>query len=299
MTGEDDVAASRVARILAAAPGVACTILQRPGTRPVFTYASARLIDVYGCAPQELERDEDLLNGLLGLPGELAGIDRMARAAAAGTHWRQRFAVRHRTRAQLIWLECHLQPDPQVDGTVIWDGFLTDITEMKAQETQAESLNRLLRTLSEANQAIVRATSERELLHRICRIAADTGGFLLASIGLVTPDLTVRAVACAGPAQAYMDDLVMSADPSVPEGRGPGGEALRTGRLILTPDFQSNPRTAPWHDRAKAFGIVASIGLPLLVDGKVLGVFSVYSSSPDSFSGREVSLLEDIAADIA
>ena len=72
MTGEDDVAASRVARILAAAPGVACTILQRPGTRPVFTYASARLIDVYGCAPQELERDEDLLNGLLGLPGELA-----------------------------------------------------------------------------------------------------------------------------------------------------------------------------------------------------------------------------------
>lgn len=48
-------------------------------------------------------------------------------------------------------------------------------------------LNRALRMLSDANQALIRATDLNTLLHEICRITVEVGGYPFAWIGTVPP----------------------------------------------------------------------------------------------------------------
>lgn len=162
----------------------------------------------------------------------------------------------------------------------------------------SRGLERLYTTLSRTNRALARASSEHELLDEICRIAVDHGGFVLATVGLVSPDGWLRTLVGAGPAHGYTDDLRIARDAALAEGRGPGGHVLRTGEPVVLNDFLEDERSRAWHERARRFGIRSSVALPLIGDGPVIGVFGVYSANPGHFGAREVALLEDIAIDI-
>jgi hypothetical protein len=76
-------------------------------------------------------------------------------------------------------------------------GTIHDITARKQAEHALRRLNRTLRTLSAANTAVMRATTEEELLHEMCRVGVEFGGYRLAWIGFVEQDeaKTVRPVA--------------------------------------------------------------------------------------------------------
>lgn len=58
------------------------------------------------------------------------------------------------------------------------------------------------------------------------------------------------------------------------------GEILRTGHPVFVPDVQVNPRFAVKQAAAEA-GIVAMLGLPLMVQGKVVGMLGV-NPAPDA-----------------
>ncbi len=102
-----------------------------------------------------------------------------------------------------------------------------DITERKRAEQQIRRLNQLYSTLSQTNATIVRIRDRDELFSRICQIAIRHNQFALAWIGLVEPqDGTVRVVASAGDAGAYLDGLRISTDAGIPEGHGTSSHAI-------------------------------------------------------------------------
>ena len=83
---------------------------------------------------------------------------------------------------------------------------LVDITEANSAEIAFQRVNRTLRTLSASNTAVVRATSEEELLEDMCRVSVEVGGYNLAWIGYVEHDeaKSVRPVAWAGEHPEYV-----------------------------------------------------------------------------------------------
>ncbi len=71
----------------------------------------------------------------------------------------------------------------------------------------------------------------------------------------------LEVVATAGPASGYGQGLRISADPDLPEGRGPAGQALRSGQAQHC--AIGDPRFAPWAARARmhgAEGVLAAAG---------------------------------------
>jgi len=52
----------------------------------------------------------------------------------------------------------------------------------KAAENHLARLNRMLRTVSATNAALVRATSEEELLNEMCRVGVELGGYRLSGL---------------------------------------------------------------------------------------------------------------------
>jgi HD-GYP domain-containing protein (c-di-GMP phosphodiesterase class II) len=54
-----------------------------------------------------------------------------------------------------------------------------------------------------------------------------------------------------------------------------------------------------WHAEAAANGYASTVALPLLDNDKCFGVLVLYSAEPYAFDEREVSLLEEMAGDLA
>ena len=82
-------------------------------------------------------------------------------------------------------------------------------------------------------------------------------------------------------------------------GQGPTGTAVRTGATVVNSNTQTNSKLMPWRQAATERNYHSSISLPLATKNKMLGALNIYSSEADAFSAEEVSLLEELANDLA
>ena len=159
-------------------------------------------------------------------------------------------------------------------------------------------------TLHQCNLALLRATDESELLHSICRILVEVGGFRMVWVGYPRNDAekTIRPVAHAGHENGYLK-AVAATWANDERGQGPTGTALRTGKPAWAKNIREEKSFAPWRDRAIAHGYASSLALPLASDANIFGVLSLYSAEIDQFnentSERYVELADNLAFGIS
>jgi PAS domain S-box-containing protein len=160
--------------------------------------------------------------------------------------------------------------------------------------------NRLLRLLSECNQALVTLDDEQELDRAICQIMCEQGGYRMAWVGYAEQGerRMVRPVARAGFDDGYLEQIKVSwADDEL--GRGPTGRAIREGCTRQCADFATESEVAPWRREALRRGYRSSIALPLFADGRPFGALTVYADRPSAFEAGQVTLLQELAGDLA
>jgi len=121
-----------------------------------------------------------------------------------------------------------------------------DARETTPRPDELGRVNRLYAVLSKVNEAIVRVHEPQELFEVACKIAVEDGQFMLAWIGFVDPDTKyIKWVAKYGHDDGYLDTVRASVDEAVPEGRGPTGVSLRSGRPFINNDTANNPIMRP------------------------------------------------------
>jgi PAS domain S-box-containing protein len=177
--------------------------------------------------------------------------------------------------------------------------IVRDITERKASEERIRALNRLLRTISEVNKCLVRATDEESLLKDVCRILLSHGGYALAWIGRADREtMRLVPVASAGDQAGYLERIEVRWD-DTPEGRGPLGTAIREGRPVIVSDVQVDPMVAPWRDFMLRHGFGSIAALPVRRGGAVTAGLAVYAAEKAFIDEEEIELLEGLAGDIS
>jgi diguanylate cyclase len=175
----------------------------------------------------------------------------------------------------------------------------------KPAMTELERANRALRTLSAGNHTLLHAIDEQELLHAMCRVIVEKGGYHSASVAYAQHDAekSIRWMAYVGNETGFLESLHYTwADTEL--GGSATGTAIRTGkpsigRNLLTDPTYDDPAFARLRDDAIRRGYAATTALPLYVDGKVLGSLSLAAKEPDAFDDAEVKLLAELAADLA
>jgi PAS domain S-box-containing protein len=206
-----------------------------------------------------------------------------------------------RNDGSVQWLRWEVLPwrdaAGDVAGIVI---FSEDITEVKKQEEELRQLNRILRALSDTNQAAIHTEDVSDFLGAVCRIIVEHCGHPMVWVGFAEDDenKTVSPVAQAGFEDGYLETIKITwSDTEL--GRGPTGTAIRTGRPDVCKNMLTESRMRPWQEQAIKRGYASSVALPLKADGQTLGALTIYSKESGSFSDDEVKLLAELADDLA
>ncbi len=199
-----------------------------------------------------------------------------------------------------FWFELSVSRKPAVQGREPCFILLArDITLRKLGEYNQNRLARALKLISSCNSVLVRAENEQELFAEICRLAVETGDYLMAWVGVANHDAdkTVRPVMQFGYIEGYLDNANITWS-DTEYGQGSTGTAIRTGKVVIN-DIQSSPKMSPWREAALKRGYKSSIALPLYGKQGIWGALSIYSKETSVFGKEEVELLEELAKDIS
>ena len=123
----------RLAKIAAATPGIIYSFRLRPDGTNCLPYASPTIEEFLGVRAEDLESDASpLLNQIL--PEDKSDMDgSIAESARTMQPWRAEFRARHPKRG-LFWVEAQSTPEREADGSIIWYGFMSDISDRKRTE---------------------------------------------------------------------------------------------------------------------------------------------------------------------
>lgn len=170
------------------------------------------------------------------------------------------------------------------------------------KKTQKDLINnlRLYTVLAQINQAAAQIKDRQKLFERLCAVAVEAGGFRLAWIGYPDKDTgRILPLCSAGPgAEEYLASIKIAIKEG-PSAKGPTASAGRTGKISVCRDIETDPAMEPWRAKALKLGYLSSAAIPLYSGDKLTAVLSLYSAEKDFFSATEISLLEEIKADIS
>jgi diguanylate cyclase (GGDEF)-like protein len=82
-------------------------------------------------------------------------------------------------------------------------------------------------------------------------------------------------------------------------GRGVAGTAFRAGRSCISNDYQNDERFQPWREESKGRGFGAAAAVPILKDGRSIGVFLFYLAETGSLTDQIVGLMERMVENVA
>jgi diguanylate cyclase (GGDEF)-like protein/PAS domain S-box-containing protein len=172
-----------------------------------------------------------------------------------------------------------------------------EITKRKIAEEQFTSLNRAYQVLSHTNQAITRIKDKNVLFQKICEIAINQGGLKMAWIGSLNNQL-IKPEFFAGSETGYLQKTQMRIDDSE-WSKGPVGIAAKSENVSCVNDINSDPDFWPWRKEALERGYASLAAVPLFFDGKVIAIFTLYSSYKGVFDTEMTKLLSSLSDDIS
>jgi len=132
----------RLTKIARQVPGVVYQYLLRPNGTACFPYASERMLEVYGVSPADVRDDDAAVVAALH-PEDRAEVRlSLLRSAEVLEPWQHEYRVLR--NGQEHWLFGSAVPERQSDGSTLWHGFVTDVTEHKHAEQRARALQEQL-----------------------------------------------------------------------------------------------------------------------------------------------------------
>lgn len=128
-------------------PGFIYQYLLAPSGEGRFLYASRRSIAIYGVTPDELARSDMAAFNVIH-PDDRESVKAAVEVSAATlNHWHCEYRVRH-PRGHELWVEGLATPERLEDGSVLWHGYIADVSERKRLQLELEASEARFRRLA-------------------------------------------------------------------------------------------------------------------------------------------------------
>ncbi|MGB5764946.1 MAG: PAS domain-containing protein [Sedimenticolaceae bacterium] len=161
---ERDELFNRLQRIAANFPGFIYQYRQRPDGSSHLEYVSGNLERVYGVTSAAVADDAAPIFDAIHPDDIERVLASIASSAKALAEWHQEYRVVHPS-GRTIWAEGRSTPQKMLDGSIVWYGYQSDISERKQLDQRLQEYQQRLKSL--AGQLTLAEERERR------RIAAD------------------------------------------------------------------------------------------------------------------------------
>lgn len=162
-------------------PGFLFQFQRRADGSAFFPYASVGIEDICGVRPEQAVVNADAVFAVVH-PEDSAWIkDSIIESAQHLTAWSPTFRINHATRG-LLWVRGNSMPEKLSDGSVLWHGFLSDITEEKMADMQRQATQALQQAILDAASLAIIAVDKRGIIQVFNRGAEHMLGYTAAEV---------------------------------------------------------------------------------------------------------------------
>jgi len=133
-----------------------------------------------------------------------------------------------------------------------------------------------------------------EFYRDLSRLFLKLPGIRFAWVGLLGSDgVNVVPVVEVGEGGRYLQYNEFRSDGGV-LGRGPTGEAIRSGECRYINDIAHDPSYEPWRLKAMDEAFASSAALPIIINGRVAGTLNFYSDQINFFDEKRRAFFGDL-----
>ncbi len=150
-----------------------------------------------------------------------------------------------------------------------------------------------LHTLSEVSQAITSNLYLEELLHLFVTLTARTMGYKICTVMLVDQEKQELVILAT---QAVNKEYKRK--PNLKVGESVSGRAVAEGKAISIDDLLQAPEYF-FPDIAQKAGVRSIASVPLMINGKAIGVLNCYTEKVHHFNNEEMVVLQALATQAA
>jgi PAS domain S-box-containing protein len=141
-------------KLIVTVPGTICTFKLSPDGSASFPYSSPAMFEIMGIKPEELTQDGAALMRKIH-PDDIEIVQKAIFTSAQNMTKFQAVYRFENPQKGWIWIEAISLPSADLDGSILWTGFFSDITERKkAEEKVKESDIRYRSIVEQATDAI-------------------------------------------------------------------------------------------------------------------------------------------------
>jgi PAS domain S-box-containing protein len=263
-----------------------------------FEYVSDPVVEMFNITPQALrEQGKSLFTRVLP-EDQMALWDSIRLATARLSPWQTEFRVPLSEKG-MRWYKAEGMPQAWPDGSVLWHGFVHDVTEARQAAQEMERQHRMLDAVRQAQAAYIEADDKRQafegLLQAVLTVTDSAYGF----VGEVLydqqdrPYLKTHAITNIAWDEASRRTFAEQADAGMEfhNLKTLFGHALATGETVITNHPASDPRAGGMphgHPAMNAF-----LGIPLAFGDRLIAMVGL-ANAPGGYSEDDVEFLQPL-----
>jgi len=174
------------------------------------------------------------------------------------------------------------------------DGVRSEIVaELSSQQARVEELQGLVDTIQSVQHRLGESDSQATLESGVCQELTDTDRIDFAWVGRPRgSDTNLVPAVWAGDADGYVDGVLAGATTD----DLPATRAARDGDPVSVSSISDRVFEEAWAKEALSYGFNSALSTPLVYDGVLYGVLTVYSSTEDAFDDLYENFVTDVAA---